>query len=365
MKILIAGDVVPSNDQFCEATFLDYWLSSDFRVVNLEAPIITQDLLLNKLPKYGPHLHCIEEDLTWFESLKPNLVNIGNNHILDYGPSGLSHTVSLLEERGIHTIGTGDDNRSANNEYVIVNGFKVCFYSCSDYEFSIASSSSPGANAYDFFRTNKDITKLKNENDYVIVLYHGGKEMYPYPSPELRLICHKMSEAGADIVLCQHSHCLGAYENFNESVILYGQGNFMFKGVQNPSWMYGVILELEVNEKSIKHRFVFYTQTGLTINLLEGNSVIEKEFQKRSMKVIDSSFLSENFKQYSNHILYNYIYSILGWSKLIIKIDCLVFKSFFVKKYINKNRYKLTNYLQCLAHRECILQGLLSHEVQI
>lgn len=60
------------------------------------------------------------------------------------------------------------------------------------------------------------------------MLYHGGKEYYRYSSPNLQKTCRKMTEKGADLVLCQHSHCIGSYEEYNDSTILYGQGNFIF-----------------------------------------------------------------------------------------------------------------------------------------
>ena len=37
-----------------------------------------------------------------------------------------------------------------------------------------------------------------------------------------------MIKNGADVVLRQHSHCIGCYENYNDGHILYGQGNFHF-----------------------------------------------------------------------------------------------------------------------------------------
>ena len=37
-----------------------------------------------------------------------------------------------------------------------------------------------------------------------------------------------MAENGADVVICQHSHCIGCYEEYQGCYILYGQGNFHF-----------------------------------------------------------------------------------------------------------------------------------------
>lgn len=69
---------------------------------------------------------------------------------------------------------------------------------------------------------------MSNACDYTIVLYHGGKEHYRFPSPNLQKYCRKFIEKGANIVICQHSHCIGCEENYKNGKIIYGQGNFLF-----------------------------------------------------------------------------------------------------------------------------------------
>ena len=45
-----------------------------------------------------------------------------------------------------------------------------------------------GANPFDPLETPDHIAELKSRCDYVIVLYHGGKEYYRCPSPNLRKV---------------------------------------------------------------------------------------------------------------------------------------------------------------------------------
>lgn len=44
---------------------------------------------------------------------------------------------------------------------------------------------SAGANPFDVLESFDDVQALKEHCDYVIVLYHGGKEFYRYPSPHV------------------------------------------------------------------------------------------------------------------------------------------------------------------------------------
>lgn len=76
----------------------------------------------------------------------------------------------------------------------------------------------------------------------MIVLYHGGKEQYRYPSPNLQKTCRKLVEKGADLVVCQHSHCIGCREEYLQGTIVYGQGNFLFDDEENEYWQTSLLI---------------------------------------------------------------------------------------------------------------------------
>src|SRR5690606_29065463 len=118
---------------------------------------------------------------------------------------------------------------------------KIGFYVCAEHEFSIASVDSPGANPFDPLESLDHIADLKNECDYVVVLYHGGKEHYRYPSPYLQKVCRKMADKGANLVICQHSHCIGCFEVYKDSTLVYGQGNFIFNKHDNEYWKTSIL----------------------------------------------------------------------------------------------------------------------------
>ena len=66
-----------------------------------------------------------------------------------------------------------------------------------------------------------------------------------------------MIKHGADVVLCQHSHCVGCYEQYMDGHILYGQGNFHFvdRNETHPHWQSGLIVQLEITDE-LKVEFV-------------------------------------------------------------------------------------------------------------
>jgi hypothetical protein len=57
-------------------------------------------------------------------------------------------------------------------------GIRVGIYACAEHEFLIATEYSPGATPFDPLESLDHIQDLANKCDYLIVLYHGGKEHY-------------------------------------------------------------------------------------------------------------------------------------------------------------------------------------------
>ncbi len=58
------------------------------------------------------------------------MVNIGNNHMMDYGEKGLLDTIEALEAKEMAFIGAGrSDDEAYKAEVVDINGQKVAFLS--------------------------------------------------------------------------------------------------------------------------------------------------------------------------------------------------------------------------------------------
>lgn len=91
---------------------------------------------------------------------------------------------------------------------------RICIIAVCEHEFSGALSNLMGSRTFDECDTIEDIMKARKSFDGVIVCYHGGKGYSKFPSPRLCEVCRAMVGAGANVVLCQHSHCIGSYEKF-------------------------------------------------------------------------------------------------------------------------------------------------------
>ena len=130
-------------------------------------------------------------------------------------------------------------------------------------------------------------------------MYHGGKEYSKYPSPRLMRLCRAMVRFGADVVLCQHSHCIGCYAQYGGSHILYGQGNFHFVTKSNhPHWKSGLVVQLEFGD-GVEIAFIPTEVHPDGIELAKGalKEEIMEGFQARSQDLQNGKWL-EGWKEF-------------------------------------------------------------------
>ena len=227
MKMIIGADLVPteSNYKYFELGDAERLIgkelseklqAADFTIFNLELPL-TDDA--SPIEKCGPNLIAPTSTIAGLKAIDPHFFTLANNHIMDQGAKGLEATMRVLDQAGIAYAGAGVDlaHAQAAASYVMEReGVRVGIYCCAEYEFSIADENTPGANPFDPFESLDHVKALKENCDYVIVLYHGGKEHYRYPSPYLQKVCRKLVSKGADLVVCQHSHCIGCEEKWHK-----------------------------------------------------------------------------------------------------------------------------------------------------
>ncbi len=260
MAIIIGGDVCPTdgsrdafktlNGEKLFGSAVELMRKADTTIVNLECALTDTD---GAIIKKGPNL---KGEPIFAKALKDagiNICGLANNHVFDFGSAGLRDTVKALSDNGIKYTSVGENEKEARRPlYFDDEGKRIALVTVAEHEYSYALPDKLGVWGFDPFETISDIADAKKNCDRVIVLYHGGKEQSEFPSPMLRKACRAMVRAGADIVLCQHSHCIGAAEYYENGYILYGQGNFNFvKYSSHPQWGSGLMLDIHFTERPI------------------------------------------------------------------------------------------------------------------
>lgn len=375
VKILVAADMVPtaSNMELFRTgnvqdllgrELIRIFQDADFRIVNLELPLVD---ICSPIQKCGPNLMAPTDAIKAYQALHVDLVTISNNHIMDQGCEGLKSSCRVLDAAGIAHVGAGDDLQKAREPFVIqMHGKRIGVYACTEHEFSIAGDKYPGTNPFDPYESFEHVAALKESCDHVIVLYHGGKEHYRYPSPNLQKTCRKFVEKGASVVLCQHSHCVGCKEEYGDGVIVYGQGNFIFAKRENEFWNSGMLITIETGDSlSVDYFPVVKRQEKVRLASEKEKEDIMSSFQRRSQQILEKDFVETHYAEFADSLLEHYFDILRGnvYALILYKLLSKVGKKkvdFYLKRklYQKENILALINAIECEAHREVLLCGL-------
>jgi len=248
MRFLLLGDI-------CLFDAMDRVLSiaelsdrePDSYVANLETPLAGAAMAR---PKAGPTLRGDVRTLRMLSSrFEQMCLSLANNHIMDYGESGMMQTIEECRRLGIPVVGAGRDLQEARRPLRLdCGGVRIGMLGCCETQFGIASSSrggvaptGPGLCAL--------IRSLRSEVDVVVVSIHGASEMCPWPSPDWQALLRSFVDAGAQIVHGHHSHVPQGYELYNGGHIFYGLGNFFVDPSDwdgQPNTLWSVVAECEV-----------------------------------------------------------------------------------------------------------------------
>ncbi|WP_337907213.1 CapA family protein [Iningainema tapete] len=179
-----------------------------------------------------------------------DVLNIANNHALDFGVVGLRDTTKNLSSVGIETL--GHKNQIL---YLQVNSIPVAMIGFAPYEFYNSIHDLEVAKAL--------VEKAQKNANIVIVSMHAGAEgtsalrvknrteyFYGENRGNALKFARTMIDAGADLVLGHGPHVPRAIEVYNGKLIAYSLGNFLGYRTLSTAAQTGYSMILEVKLSS-------------------------------------------------------------------------------------------------------------------
>lgn len=370
-KILFFGDICPTDDTRAAfesgsgATLFGEMYSqmqeAAYCIANLECALTDSP---KPVEKCGPVLYGATKCATTIVDAGVKAVSLANNHIRDCGDEGVLSTIDACKTAGIATFGAGASIEEASREHRFeVAGKHIAIVSFCEREFNYIHDGCMGGKALDVYEDFDRLRTLKAEVDYLIVLFHGGIEYYRYPSPLLQKKCRKFIDSGADLVLIQHSHCIGALEDYHGGKILYGQGNSIFgyrKG--NKMWNEGLVVSVDVMSNFKVDLLPIETIEDGMIVKAKNPETISAPLLERSIMVADTAFIEKQWKEFCNRQETDYLPLLWGWSVNIIRLNRIL-KNLLVKFFVRQRpRNASHNLVRCDAHREVVETILRKYE---
>lgn len=372
VKLLIGADIVPTTSN--EKLFINgeienligkelqnVFAQADYRILNLETPLADKR---NPIDKAGPNLIAATGTIETIKKMNINLFTLANNHIMDQGVQGFESTIKVLHDNNIEYVGVGRNLEEATKPFVIdKNDIKIGIYACAEHEFSICESDKPGANPFDALYSLDHIQELKSKSDYVIVLYHGMKELYRLPTPRIQKTLRRMIDKGADLVICQHSHCIGCEEDYNNGKIIYGQGNFLFDHGDNEFWNSSLLLVINITQEKLELEYIPVVKNGNVIRKANKNEadLLMDSYWERSRYASDEVYIQKKYSELAQNLLPERLRAVSGWfgTNIFFRVlNKLSRKKLMLKFYSKEQLLRLRNQIECEVHQEILIQGI-------
>lgn len=215
-------------------------LQPDVRLVNLETSVTrSDDFALAK----AVHYRMNPDNLPALTAARPDVCSLANNHVLDFGISGLEETLAALRGATIPFVGAGRDATEAARPAIIHidspgDGGRVLVFA-----FGTTSSGVPATWAATADRpgicflpelsdrtaaaTTALVSRFKRPGDLVVVSLHWGSNWgYQLAGRQIRF-AHRLIDGGVDLIHGHSSHHPRPIEVYRDRLILYSCGDLI------------------------------------------------------------------------------------------------------------------------------------------
>ncbi|MDP3893150.1 CapA family protein [Nocardioides sp.] len=184
-------------------------------------------------------------------------LSLANNHVGDFEVPALLETVRLLRESTIVPFGAGRHLRAAGRAAVLErNGIRFGFLGFNTIgETPRATDTAAGALSVrmpprtgplaegDLRHVERQVVRLAERVDVVVVLPHWGTQYTHRPEPIQRTVARRLARAGADLVVGGHPHWVQGLDLVGGTLVAHSLGNFVFDMDFMTQTQQGVVLE--------------------------------------------------------------------------------------------------------------------------
>jgi len=243
-NLLFTGVIVPAR---CVQAAIDERQDANYPYDEVREIIQEADLAVGTLnatiSDYPPHTGC---KITYVLVGSPgnadaarqagfDVMSVATNHIKNCGLTNCGNraffdTLDNLRRVGILPVGAGANHAEAMQPVVVtLNGVRFGIVSLGQIEsMAFAGEDTPGIAVLNPENLKAAIDVARQVSDVVIAMPHWGPEDVPTPNWIQRDLARQLVEAGADLVVGNHTHVVQAWQEIDGVPVFYGLGNFVF-----------------------------------------------------------------------------------------------------------------------------------------
>lgn len=183
-----------------------------------------------------------------------NIVSLANNHTLDRGRSAIISSNNYWKtKKDVLVNGSSNSLEERNNIKIKeMNGVKYTLLAYTTTTNGIKSDKSYYVNIYSEQQVKKDIQKVRDQVDLLLVSMHWGEEYSTDVTQEQEKIANYLSNLGVDIIIGHHPHVIEPIDYIDDTLVIYSLGNFL-SGQEGLDRRIGLMVsvDIEKDEKGI------------------------------------------------------------------------------------------------------------------
>ncbi len=210
---------------------------TDFSMANLEG--VFTDFPSKPLAPNNLQFTFSPEILPSIKTVGFNLFSLANNHSLNFGAEGFTQNKKYLENFDLGYFG---DPLNQTDLSVVkeINGRKIAFVAYHQFASGLEN-------------VLAEIERLRPQVDWLLLTAHWGIEYQTDFSKKQQELAHQFVDAGADVVLGTHPHVIQPLEIYNNKMIFYSLGNFIFDQTFSQSTQEGLGVGVVFQDKKITY----------------------------------------------------------------------------------------------------------------
>ncbi len=240
LKVILTGDILLDRGvrRVIEHHGADHLFSDGIDSVFRSAQVVVGNLECPATKIEAPVFkqYIFRGEPEWLETLRQHGVthlNLANNHSIDQGREGLIDTKKNIEHYGMIPIGAGATMDEASQPVLLASEPRKVWLvpslrlALENYAY-LTNKPCVSQEPMDTLLSRVFRLRQSDSTAVIIVSLHWGGEHTLQPVARQRRDARQLVLAGADAIVCHHTHTLQTIESYRGKMIYYSIGNFIF-----------------------------------------------------------------------------------------------------------------------------------------